>query len=133
VPPKDRFEREFLVGADELWEALTASLPIVTVGASFYEAARRVEWTMDTSGVRWAQAMSASAEASPNGSVLRVTGKTRVRSSLFGPGARGKAFRTLSGAVSAYLASPPAKKSVVRSGDVYRWWNGSEWSYDPPP
>jgi hypothetical protein len=57
------------VGPDELCEALTASLAFVTVGASFYEAARRVEWTVDTSGVRWAQAVSASAEASPNGSV----------------------------------------------------------------
>ena len=129
---KRRFEREFPVSPDELWEALTASLPSVAVGASFYEGARRVEWTIDTSGSRWAQEMSASVEASPNGSMLRLTGKTKVRSSLLGPAARGKAFRTLSGAVSEYLASPPTKKPAALTGDVYRWWNGSEWSYDQP-
>jgi hypothetical protein len=127
-----RFEREYPVGPEELWAALTASLPCVTVGASFYETARRVEWTIDTSRTRWAQQMTASAEASPNGSALRMTGKTEVRSSLFGRAARGRAFSTLSAAVSEYLARPPTKKPAGRTGDVFRWWNGSEWSYDPP-
>jgi hypothetical protein len=133
VAPKDRFTRDFQVGSDELWEALTASLPTVTAAAAFYEEDRRVEWTIDTSGLRWAQVMSASTEASPNGSVLSMAGRTKVWPSLLGPAARAKAFRALSDAVSKYLAYPPADRAAPRTGDVYRWWTGSEWSYDPPP
>ena len=133
MAPKDRFTQEFEVGADALWEALVACLPSVTSQAGFYPDARRVEWTVDTTGFMWAQSMSASVE--PTGdrtSVLTVTGVTRVRPSLLAPHARTKQFRTFVDAINRYLEHPPMLRLTLPTDDYYRYWTGQEWTTDPP-
>jgi len=109
-------------------------LPGVTKQVAFYEDAHRVEWTIDTTGFTWAQSMSASAEAAAGGgSVLSIAGKTAAWPSLLASGKRKRAFRALSDSVAACLAQPPAQKLAPRTdGDRYRYWNGTEWSADPP-
>jgi len=114
--------------------ALIASLPRVTTQAAFYVEARRVEWTIDVSGFTWAQAMSAAVEAGPGaGSVLSLSGRSTAWRSLLGPSRRAKAYTALVEGVTAYLARPPAARIAMPTRDEFRWWNGSEWSYEPPP
>jgi hypothetical protein len=129
-PPRQKHA----VSVAALWAALKAALPSVTSQATFYEEAHRVEWTMDQSGFDWPERMSARVEASGDGgAVVTVQGKSAYGTgakSIAGPGRRRKAAAALLAAVSAAVSQstrPPT------DDDGYRYWNGREWTREPPP
>jgi len=132
-PPR----QEYAVSAEVLWGALKAGLPSVTSQATFYEQAHRVEWTMDLSAFDWPERMSARVEASRDGgAVVTVEGKSASGSgvkSIAGPGRRRKAAAALLGAVSAVLSQPGGAARPPADDDGYRYWNGRQWTREPPP
>jgi hypothetical protein len=133
-PPR----QEYAVSAGALWGALKAGLPSVTSQATFYEEAHRVEWTMDLSAFDWPERMSARVEASRDGgAVVTVEGKSAYGTgakSIVGPGRRRKAAAVLLAAVSAVVSqSGGAAARPPADDDGYRYWNGREWTLEPPP
>jgi hypothetical protein len=133
-PPR----QEYAVSAEALWGALKAALPSVTNQATFYEDAHRVEWTMDLSAFDWPERMSARVEASrDDGAVVTVEGKSAYGTgakSIAGPGRRRKAAAALLAAVSAAVSqSGGAATRPPADDDGYRYWNGREWTREPPP
>ena len=132
---------EYPVSVEALWGALKAGLPRVTTTATFYEEARRVEWTMDMTGFDWAELMSARVEASRDGgAVVTVEGKSaqgfaaNTGPSLLGPGRRKRAAAALLAAVSDTVSRfGEAAAKLSADDDGYRYWNGRGWTPDPPP
>jgi len=118
---------------------LKAALPSITNQATFYEDAHRVEWTMDSSGFDWPERMSARVEAAPDGgAAVTVEGKSTYgggTKSIAGPGRRRKAAAALLAAVSAAVSRSggAAIKRPPSDDDGYRYWNGREWTREPPP
>ena len=133
-PPR----QEYAVSAEALWGALKAGLPSVTSQATFYEESHRVEWTMDVSAFDWPERMSARVEASRDGcAVVTVDGKSAYgigAKSIVGPGRRKKAAAALLAAVSAVISqSGGATARPPADDDGYRYWNGRQWTLQPPP
>jgi hypothetical protein len=133
-PPR----QEYAVSVEALWGALKAALPSVTGQATFYEEAYRVEWTMDRSAFDWPERMSARVEASRDGgAVVTVEGKSAYGTggkSVMGPSRRRKAAADLLAAVSASVSrSSGAATRPPTDDDGYRYWNGREWTREPPP
>jgi hypothetical protein len=143
LPPMGLFRRrtprqEYAVSVEALWGALKGGLPSVTSQATFYEEARRVEWIMDRSAFDWPERMSARVEASRDGgAVVTVEGKSAYGTgakSIAGPGRRRKAAAALLAAVSAAASrSGGAATRPPADDDGYRYWNGREWTREPPP
>ena len=130
--------QEFAVSAEALWGALKTALPSVTNQATFYEDEHRVEWTLDLSAFDWPERMSARVEASPDGgAVVTVEGKSAYGAgakSVAGPGRRRKAAAALLAAISAAVSrSGGAATRPPTDDDGYRYWNGREWTREPPP
>jgi len=96
-PPR----QEYAVSVEALWGALKAALPSVTSQATFYEEARKVEWTTDASAFDWPERMSARVEASRDGgAVVTVEGKSAYGTgakSIAGPGSSKEGRRSLAG------------------------------------
>ena len=133
-PPR----QEYAVSVEGLWAALKAALPSVTNQATFYEEAHRVEWTLDLSAFDWPERMSARVEASRDGgAVVTVEGKSAYGTgakSIAGPGRRRKAAAALLAAVSAAVSRPGAAATrPPADDDGHRYWNGREWTREPPP
>ena len=132
-PPR----RDYGVSVEALWGALKAALPRVTNQATFYEEAHRVEWTMDRTAFDWPERMSARVEASRDGgAVLTVEGKSADgigAKSIAGPGRRRKAAAALLAAVSAAVDQSGGATSPPADDDGYRYWDGREWTREPPP
>ena len=133
-PPR----QEYAVSAEVLWGALKAGLPTVTSQATFYEESHRVEWTMDLSAFDWPERMSARVEASRDGcAVVTVEGKSAYGTgakSIVGPGRRKKAAAALLAAVSAVISqSGGATARPPADDDGYRYWDGRQWTLQPPP
>lgn len=129
-----KLAQTFRVSPDALWQALPVSLPCVTQQATWYEGARRVEWVVDSTGISWAQVMSAVVEAATDGTaVLRFTGKSPYRPAIGDSGRRRRVFETLVTAISDALDHPLTFRPELHDHDEFRWWNGSEWTVDPPP
>ncbi len=133
-------QQEYAVSVEALWGALKVGLPRVTMTATFYEDAHRVKWTMDKTGFDWAELMSARVEASRNGgAVVTVEGKSAqgfgpgTGPSMIGPGRRRKAAAALLAAVSDVVSRFGEEVAKVPSTDGYRYWNGREWTLEPPP
>jgi hypothetical protein len=128
---------ECAVSVEALWGALKAGLPSVTSQATFYEDAQRVEWTTDLSAFDWPERMSARVEALPDGgAVVIVEGKSAYGAgakSIAGPGRRRKAAAALLAAVSAVLSQSGGAARPPVDDDGYRYWNGREWTLEPPP
>ena len=128
-----RLTHEFEVGEDALWRALRMSLPRVTAQASFWESAHRVEWSSQATPLAWGQDFNASVQANEAGrSVLTVTGKSQVRYSLGDRGRRAAMFETLVDGVSMALAGPATVDDDLATEDRVRYWNGSQWTVEPP-
>lgn len=124
----------FRVSPDALWRAMPASLPSVTQQATWYEQARRVEWSIDTTGWAYPQNLSAWVEPAADGtSVLKFTGATRYRASIGDQGRRRHAFETLVAALTEAVDHPLTTPVEQHTDDEFRWWNGHEWTFDPPP
>jgi hypothetical protein len=135
-PPR----QEYAVPVEALWGALKAALPSVTNQATFYEESHRVEWTMDRSAFDWPERMSARVEASRDGgATVTVEGKSAYGAgagakSIAGPGRRRKTAAALLAAVSAAVSpSGGAATRPPADDDGYRYWNGREWTREPPP
>ena len=130
--------QEYTVSAGALWGALKAGLPSVTSQAAFDEESRRAEWTMDLSAFDWPQRMSARVEACRDGgAAVTVEGSSAYGAgakSILGPGRRRKAAAALLAAVSAVLSqSGGAAPGPPADDDGHRYWNGREWTPEPPP
>ena len=126
--------KAFPVPPDQLWQALTASLPVLTHQATWYEHDRRVEWVVDSTGFSWTQNMTASVDEAANGlAVLSFSGRSPYRSALGDSGRRERAFRALTDRVAETLAHPLTMTVEHHADDEFRWWNGHEWTVDPPP
>ena len=133
-PPR----QEYSVSVEALWAALKAGLPSVTSQATFDEESHRVEWTMDRSAFDWPERMSARVEAAPDGgAAVTVEGKSAYGTgakSVAGPGRRRKAAAALLAEVSAAVSrSGGAATRPPADDDGYRYWNGREWTREPPP
>jgi hypothetical protein len=132
-PPR----QEYAVSVEALWGAVKAALPSVTSQATFYEDAHRVEWTMDRSAFDWPERMSAHVEAARDGgAVVTVGGKSAYGTgakSVAGPGRRRKAAAALLAAVSAAVSRSGGATRSPADDDGYRYWNGREWTREPPP
>ena len=132
-PPR----QEYAVSAEALWGALKAGLPSVTDQATFYEESHRVEWTMDLSAFDWPQRMSARVEASRDGgAAVTVEGNSAYGTgakSIVGPGRRRKAAAALLAAVSAVVSQSGGAARPPADDDGFRYWNGREWTLEPPP
>jgi hypothetical protein len=129
-----RFTQAFPVGEDALWRALRASLPRVTTQATFWEQARRVHWSTNATAFSWGQSFDSSVEAAGDGSsVLTLTGKSPVRPSFGDRGRREAIFQSLVDGVSETLSRPAAGGGEVPTEDRVRYWNGVEWTVEPPP
>ena len=110
----------------------------MTSQATFDEESHRVEWTMDLSALDWPERMSARVEASRDGgAALTVEGNSAYgigAKSIAGPGRRRKATAALLAAVSAVVSQPGgAAARPPADDDGYRYWNGREWTLEPPP
>jgi hypothetical protein len=130
-------QQEYAVSAEVLWGALKVGLPSVTSQATFYEQEHRVEWTMDVSAFDWPERMSARVEASgEGGAVVTVEGKSAYgvgAKSVVGPGRRRKAAAALLAAVSGVVSQSGGAARLPADDDGYRYWNGREWTLEPPP
>jgi hypothetical protein len=128
-----RLTHEFEVGEDALWRALRASLPRVTAQASFWESAHRVEWSSQDTPLAWGQNFDASVQAGEAGrSVLTMSGKSQVRYSLGDRGRRAAMFETLVDGVSMALSGPVVVAADLPTEDRVMYWNGSQWTVEPP-
>jgi hypothetical protein len=129
--------QEHAVSVEALWGAVKVALPSVTSQATFYEDTHRVEWTMDATGFDWPERMSARVEASRDGgAVVTVEGKSAYgggSQSILGPGRRKKVAAALLAAVSAAVSQSGGAARPVADDDGYRYWNGREWTREPPP
>ena len=132
-------QRDYAVSAGALWGALKVGLPAVTATATFYEDAHRVTWTMGQTGFDWAELMSARVEASRDGAVVTVQGKSAQgfgaggQPSIIGPGRRRKAAAALLAAVSDVVSRFGEEAAKAPATDGHRYWNGREWTLEPPP
>jgi hypothetical protein len=128
-----RLTHAFPVGADALWRALRVSLPRVTTHASFWEQAHRVEWSTDGTNDSWGQRFNSAVEAGGDGSsLLTLSGKSLAWKSFGDRRRRADVFRTLVDAVSETLSRPELTDDLPTE-DRVRYWNGAEWSAEPPP
>jgi hypothetical protein len=124
----------FHVSPDALWDALTVSLPVLTQKATWYDHDHRVEWVVSLTGWSWTQVMHASVEpATSGGALLRFAGRSPYRAALGDKRRRRKMFDTLVAAITDALAHPMTVRTEAHSRDESRWWNGHEWTVDPPP
>ncbi len=116
-----------------VWRALCAALPVVATQGAFYEHDRRVEWTVALTGWSWTQSWSAQVDDGPGSSTtLRVANWTNYRAAIGDGGRRKKAFETLCTAVRERLDHPMTLPDDTLSSDAYRYWNGREWTPEPP-
>lgn len=123
----------FAASPDALWRALAMALPAVTDKAAFYEQARRVEWSVDATGRSWTQELRAAVEPTASGtSVLRFSGRSRVRYSFGDRRRRRDMFERLVAAITDALEHPLTWADEPHTGDEYRWWDGTKWTFEPP-
>jgi len=124
----------FRVSPEVLWQALPASLPSVTQQATWYESSHKVEWTVELTGWTWTQVMTVTVEPEPGGfAKLTFTGKSPYRSAIGDKGRRKHVFDTLVAALNEALAHPLTTPVEQHTLDEFRWWNGQQWTYEPPP
>ena len=125
---------DFRDSPDALWHALAASLPCLTDHATWYERGRRVEWVVPLTGFSWTQVLHASVEPTADGFArLRFSGKSPYRSAIGDKRRRQAKFDTLVAAITDALAHPLTMHVEDHTDDEVRWWNGREWTVDPPP
>jgi hypothetical protein len=124
----------FPVREDALWRALRVSLPQVTTQATFWESAHSVEWSSDATPFSWGQVFKSWVEAGPGGSsILILSGKSPIRPSLGDRRRRAAVFRALVESVSEVISGPEAATAAPPTEDRVRYWNGAEWTVEPPP
>jgi hypothetical protein len=129
-----RLTHAFPVGEDALWRALRTSLPRVTSQATFWEHARRIQWSSDATAFSWGQLFDSSVEGAQDGSsLLRLSSQSHVRFSFGDRGRRAAIFKTLVDAVSETLSRAAAVTDDLPTEDRVRYWNGVEWTVEPPP
>jgi hypothetical protein len=125
---------DFRDSPSALWHALAAALPCVTQQATWYERDHRVEWVVSLTGWSWTQVMHASVEPTDNGSArLRFSGKSPYRAAIGDKRRRQQMFDKLVEAITDALAHPLTMHVEDHTDDEFRWWNGQEWSVEPPP
>jgi len=125
---------DFRASPDALWHALTVSLPQLTQQATWYEHDHRVEWVVSSTGWSWTQVMHASVEPTKDGFArLRFAGKSPYRAAIGDKRRRQQKFETLVAAITDALAHPLTLNTEEHGDDEFRWWNGHEWTADPPP
>jgi hypothetical protein len=103
-----------------------------------YAVSVEAQWTMDRSAFDWPERMSARVEASRDRvAVVTVEGKSAYGAgakSIAGPGRRKKTAAALLAEVSAAVSpSGGAATRPPADDDGYRYWNGREWTREPPP
>lgn len=128
-----QFEETLRVSPEVLWQALPAALPSVTQQATWYESARKVEWSIDSTGVSWTQVMTVTVEPQPGGfAKLTLSGRSTYRAAIGDKRRRKRLFDTLVAALNDALAHPLTTPVEQHERDEYRWWNGQQWTYEPP-
>jgi len=131
---RHEFTHDFRVSPDALWHALVASLSCLTQKATWYERDRRVEWVVSLTGWSWTQVMHACVEPTADGFArLRFSGKASYRAAIGDTRRRQQKFDTLVAAMDDALAHPLTMHVEDHGDDAVRWWNGQEWTVDPPP
>ena len=129
-----RLTQTFHVTVDALWRALRLALPRVTNQASFWESDHRIQWSSDSTNFSWGLVFTAAVEPGPgDASVLSVTGKTKAWVSFSDRGQRNAVFDKLVDGVTDVVGRPELMAYEVPTEDRVRYWNGAEWSIEPPP
>jgi predicted aminopeptidase len=105
----------------------------VTTQATFWEHAHRVQWSSDATSFSWSQDFTSSVEEVQDRSLLTPSSKSPARASFDDRRRRAAIFRTLVDAVSETLSEADAVTDDPPTDDRLRYWNGVEWTVEPPP